>query len=68
MFPTAHRRAHCIDCGVNLFGLSKRCLECGRPFDPADVFSYSPPPQRIAPWSWAMTALFAAAVVAGLLT
>ncbi len=67
---TAHRRARCIDCGYNLFGLSKRCPECGRPFDPANMFTYTAPP---VPWDWTaygMAALligFALIIVAAML-
>ncbi len=38
----------CLDCGYCLFGPSKRCPECGRPFDPADPSSYQPPPAKWA--------------------
>ena len=49
MLPTAHRQAHCLDCGYCLAGLSKRCPECGRRFDPADMSTYAPSPGR---WEW----------------
>ncbi len=39
-----HRRAHCHDCGYCLYGLSERCPECGRRFDPANTLSVSLPP------------------------
>ena len=47
-----------------------RCPECGRRFDPADLFSYAPPKQRTDPWPYAMAVvvvLFVAAVVAAML-
>lgn len=59
MLRTAHRQAHCIDCGYCLVGLSKRCPECGRRFDPDVLSSYAPPPATqkrpgafVAPLLW----------------
>ncbi len=67
MRPTAHRHARCITCGYNLFGLSKHCPECGRPFDPADMFSQAPSPGKRDPRFLAMAGvvfLFVPAIVA----
>ena len=67
---TAHRHAHCLDCGYCLFGLSDQCPECGRPFDPADMFSYAPSPVRREWTDFAMMAIlivFAFAIVAAVL-
>lgn len=70
MLHTAHKHAFCITCGFCLLGQTHRCPECGRPFDPADLFSYAPPPTR---WEWSsygMAALligFALVIVAAML-
>jgi hypothetical protein len=45
--------ARCLDCGYALRGLtSRRCPECGRPFDPADPWSVRLPhrPNAVARW------------------
>ena len=50
MLHTAHKHAFCITCGFCLLGQTHRCPECGRPFDPDDLFSYAPPPDRRRDW------------------
>ncbi len=70
MRRTAHRHAFCRECGYYLFGLTDHCPECGRPFDPNDLFSYSPPTIK-REWSayamWAVVIVFALVVVAAML-
>ncbi len=68
MRRTAHKHAFCNDCGYCLFGLTDRCPECGRRFDPADLFSFAPPPQCADPVSWAMAVVvvFVLAIVAAI--
>ena len=42
----AIEQARCLGCGYCLYGLDRRCPECGRRFDPRDRLSYAPPPDR----------------------
>ena len=64
MRPTAHKHAFCIGCGYCLAGQTHRCPECGRRFDPADLFSYAPPPP--VRWGWVVYAMAALLILLAL--